>query len=178
MTKIFRFSFLVLVFILSAEFLLADNKKTILDYFMLIPDEYFQCEISGEITPQKKKESIKRVNIKNGYIAAESEKFPMEAALFTDDYLGISVVAVNVNCGEGCMCNKFALLIPDSKGKLIESSNFIFPDASEIEKKLKEKSDSYGFILTETGIDINVVDNLSKKTLLLIRWRGGMFVIE
>lgn len=153
--------------------------KTVLDYYCLIPDEFFQCEDDVKITRNYKLNQIKYKNIKAGYIRAESERNPMEVALFKDIKSNKDVVAVNIKCGPGCMCNRFALLQFDANGKAINITASIFPNENLIWKKIKRTDvDAYEFILPEVGTTIKVVHADTGEELAQIFWRDGKFVLQ
>lgn len=152
--------------------------KNILDYYLALPDEYFKCELSPSITRAYKEKLIVRKNIRNGYIQARSEGYPMEVALFTDDYLKLSMIAVVIRCGEGCMCNRFAVLSLAGNGAWSDNTSHVFPTEKQIAAALKKPDTVYEFLLPEVGTDIKVVDTATKKVLLTIGWSGGMFQIK
>ena len=81
------------------------GEKTVIDYYLQLPDEYFQCETVKILRQKDKLSQIKRKDLKKGYILASTSDggIPVEIALFTDDYMGIKVLAVNVRCPSGCM---------------------------------------------------------------------------
>jgi len=155
------------------------GEKNIVDYYLQLPDEYFFCETL--IIPDRKDKLslIKKKNLKDGYILASTKDgdFPLETALFTDDYMGLKLIAVNVRCGSGCMCRKLDFFFV-SDGKLMKSANdYLFPKNDEIEKAAGIK-DGYEFSLPGDGKYINVIDGDSGKVLLKIEWSGGTFNIK
>jgi hypothetical protein len=154
----------------------------VLDYYCALPDEYFQCELSSPVSKEARIKQIVKKNVKNGYISAKSEGFPMQVALFTDSHLKLDIIAVNIACGEGCMCNKFALLSHSEGGKWTEVTADIFPRNDELIKAVKAKTGrddvSFEYVLPEFGTAIKVVDSSSKKQLVEIQWSGGQFFIK
>ncbi len=156
----------------------AENKqKSIMDYYLDLPDEVFYCEIQPkDLSREFKKKQIRRSNLKAGYILANSENMPLEVALFIDAHLGITVVAVNRPCGAGCMCNYFKLLRPAGKGKWADFDAFPSPD--EIMKAAGMTEPDYDLVLPEIGTIIKVVGRDTKKVLALIEWNGGEFILK
>jgi hypothetical protein len=152
--------------------------QSILDYYLLLPNEYFICELSPKITREYKEKLIVRKNSKNGFIQASSEDYPMEVALFTDNKANPPLVAVNIRCGAGCMCNKFAVLSFSNKGKWNDVTAQVFPSDEQIGKALGRRAALYEFVLPEVGTTIKVVDIDTKKFLLNIYWSGGRFIIK
>ena len=153
------------------------KRNNVLDYYLALPDEYFMCESAPKITREFKEKLVIRKNIKNGYIQAQSEGHPMEVALFADDHLKLALLAVNIKCGAGCMCNKFDILNM-SGGKWNTVTSEVFPTDDQIRKSLKDKDMIYEYVLPETGTVIKVVDVDTKKVALNIHWSGGMFMIK
>lgn len=152
------------------------GKETVLDYYLLIPDEYFGCETNVPLGKNDRLALIKKKDLANGYILAATKDggFPVEAAVYKDDFLGITVLAVNVWCGSGCMCNKLDFFFITNSKLSRDNGGFIFPKAGDIEKKTGI-SEGYRFVLPGDGKGINVVKEGSGKVLLKIEWSGGTF---
>ncbi len=157
----------------------AKTEKTILDYYFLIPDSYFQCETDVPLSSKGKLALIRKKDLKKGYIQAKTSDggLPVELALFTDDYMGIRVLAVNIRCQSGCMCRRLDFFFI-SEGKLLKKEEgFIFPKIEEIEKAAGV-TEGYEFILSEDGSGVKVANEENGKVLLLINWSGGTFNIK
>jgi hypothetical protein len=166
-----------IITVLGADAGAQQKQKSIMDYYVDLPDEIFYCEMKPEnLSKEFKKKQIRKSNLKAGYILARSENMPLEVALFTDAYLGITVVAVNRVCGEGCMCNYFRLLRPAGNGTWAEFN--AFPSADEIMKAAGLNGPDYDLVLPEIGTDIKVLSRDTKKVLALIGWSGGQFAIK
>ncbi len=174
--------FIMIIVSVTAADLRSENVsggKTIVDYYLLLPDEYFQCETANILRQKDKLAQIKKKDLKKGYILASTSDggLPVEVALFTDDYMGITVLAVNVRCQSGCMCRKLDFFFV-SDGKLMKSEGEgIFPKIEDIEKAAGV-TDGYEFILPERGKAVNVASEDSGKVLLVIEWSGGTFNIK
>ena len=156
----------------------ADGTKTVIDYYLQLPDSYYQCESENILQKKDKLSMIISQDLKKGYIKATTLDggIPIEAALYTDETMGISVLAVNVKCPSGCMCRKLDFFFA-SEGRLLKiDGDFIFPKIEEIEKAAG-KTGGYNFTLSEYENLIYVVEEQSGKVLLKIRWRGGTFII-
>jgi len=172
----------VIVFSITTADLKSENApggKTIVDYYLQLPDEYFQCETAKILRQKDKLAQIKRKDIKKGFILAATSDggLPVEVSLFTDDYMGIKVLAVNVRCQSGCICRKLDFFFV-SDGKIMKSeAEGIFPEIKDIEKAAG-MTEGYEFILPENGKIINVVAEDSGKVLLVIEWSGGTFNIR
>lgn len=169
-------------FIISGSALNAETApggKSILDYYLQIPDKYLQCETEDILQKKDKLALIKKKNLKKGYIQASTAdgNFPVEIALFTDDQMGIKILALNVRCHSGCMCRKLEFFFI-SEGKLMKKDEgHIFPKDEDIEKAAGV-SGGYEFILSEGGRSIKVAEEESGKTLLVVEWSGGMFYVR
>lgn len=166
---------LVVIFIFPHAMYSQGKKMNIMDYYLALPDDCFYCEIKpNDLSTAYKKKQVIKTNINAGYIAARSENYIMQVALFVAP--GINVVAVNRPCGAGCMCNMFRLLVPQPNGKW--SENVDFPSEKEIRARIKNNIEYYEFVLPEIGTDIKVIDPDTKKTILIIAWVGGKFRIK
>lgn len=155
------------------------EEKTVIDYYFQLPDEYFQCETANILSRKDKLSQIKRKDLKKGYILASTSDggTPVEIALFTDDYMGIKVIAVNVRCGSGCMCRKLDFFFV-SDGRLMKSEvEGLFPNLADIEKAAGVTG-GYEFVIPEGSKNINVAAEKSGKILLTIEWSGGTFNIK
>lgn len=154
--------------------------STILDYYLALPDAYYQCEMEPKITAQYKMKQIVRKNIKNGYLLAKSEGYPMEVALFVDAAGEERVIAVNITCGEGCMCNRFALLRYLGPGNWKNVTADLMPPDGEIEAAIKKKHGdrNWSLILPEFGTTVRVVDAATSAPLIDLQWVNGVFRIK
>ena len=171
------FRLAIILLFTAAAAALGETKKTILDYYLDLPEQLFYCESKpAQITKEFKKKKIRKLNIRNGYILADSESSPLEVALFRDGRQGLTVIAASLECGEGCMCRFFHLYRADADGKLHPFDRFPSPD--DIQKKIGKKDFYYELVLPEYGRDIKVIDPASKKTLCLITFGGGKFYIK
>jgi hypothetical protein len=153
------------------------QQRTILDYYLALPAEYFTCENSPKVTREYREKQIVRKNVPSGYIEAKSEGHKMEVALFTDRKADVNVVAVSIRCGAGCMCNRFALLRADGAMKWTEATSALFPGESEILGAVEKGDYVLEYILPEFGTVITVADAFTGKTLVNVDWKGGRFVI-
>lgn len=154
--------------------------STILDYYLALPDAYFQCEMEAKITTQEKMKQIVRKNVKNGYLLAKSEGYPMEVALFVDATGKERVIAVNISCGEGCMCNKFALLRYLGPGKWKNVTADLMPPDGEIDAAIRKKHGdrNWSLVLPEFGTTVRVVDAATSAPLIELQWVNGVFRIK
>jgi len=178
----FLFLLVSVLSFIETPLLMAGNvsgNKTILDYYLMIPDSYFQCETEDLLRQKDKLELIRKKNLAKGYIRASTKdgNIPVEAALFKDDYLGIKVVAVNVTCPSGCMCRKLDFFFVSNGNLMKNEESSIFPKTEDIEKAAGVTA-GYLFFISEDGKGINVTEAGSGRLLLKIEWSGGTFNIK
>ena len=182
-----RFNFFIILFIsIIILFLVVtgfakSKRKNVLDYYLLLPDEYFFCEFTPKITKEHKRQQIIRKNIKNGFILSKSEGFDMEVALFRYKRGGrsIDIIAVNIRCGAGCMCNRFEFLAMRNDGSWKKVTANIFPSEQQIVKKLKTKNEVIlEYYLPEFGTTVKVFNSITKKLLIKLYWRDSRFVFK
>ena len=166
-------------FIISSGTLTALSEApalTIVDYYLQLPDEYFNCETDVPLSKKDKLALIKKKDLAGSYILAATKEggFPLEAAVYRDDYLGIEVLAVNVRCGSGCMCRKLDFFFINNLNLSKDTKGYFFPKAADIEKATGV-TEGYGFVLSGDGKSIKVVKEGSGRTLVVIGWSGGTF---
>jgi len=185
MPRSLRYSFLrialplFLVAVMSAGTLSRPGLGTVLDYYLALPEAYFMCETTPNVTREYREKQIVRKNISSGYMEAKSEGHPMQVALFTDNKLNVSCVVLSITCGAGCMCNRFAILQAGEKMELTDVTEKIFPNEKEIFRAAGKNRDySLEYKLPEYGTVIKVVDSMTGKALCNIHWSGGRFVIR
>lgn len=154
--------------------------STILDYYLALPDGYFHCELTPKITREYRMKQIVRKNVKNGYLLSKSEGYPMEVALFVDPTGKQRVIAVNITCGEGCMCNRFVLLRYLGPGKWQNITGDLMPSDGAIDAAIKEKHGerNWSLILPEFGTTVRVVDAATSAPLIELQWVNGVFRIK
>lgn len=154
----------------------ATKPRNVLDYYLLLPESVFWCEVAPPVVDQAFREAqILHKNVKNGYLTARSEAWTLQVALFRDRARGVDLIAVNRPCGMGCMCDSFQVLRYDA-GKWATWDAFPTPDAIRTAAGLGA-DDGYELVLPEVGTDIQVVDPASRKVRATIRWAGGVFTL-
>ncbi|MBN1534617.1 MAG: hypothetical protein JXA20_18230, partial [Spirochaetes bacterium] len=154
------------------------GSRTVLDYYYLLPDYLFYCESPVQATRGLRQRSIVRSNIRNGYMEAKSEGYPMYLALFNNRKTGLEIVAVSISCGQGCMCNRFDLLRRQGDAWR-EVTASIMPTAQEMNSAVPNRSGgSFSYELPEFGTAIRVLDYDTEEHLMDLQWDGARFVIR
>lgn len=155
--------------------------KNIYDYYLLLPDEFFDCE-TGKIFGEKdRKEQIRDIDIKNGYIEFNGN-FTM--ALFKDvknkkDFIAIT----NNTSGRGTTCGGYNTImeyLPD--GKVWKYRNDLLPSEKEEEPYFNNfYQDSVEmnpcFKLPKVGLVVSLKDELLNRTIYNMKWNGSRFEI-
>lgn len=154
--------------------------SSVLDYYLALPDDYFHCELTPKITREYRMKQIVRKNIKNGYLLAKSDGFPMEVAIFVDAGGKNRTIAVNITCGEGCMCNRFSLLRHLGPGKWKIVTDDLMPSDEAIDAAVRKKHGEkiWSLVLPEFGTTVKVVESATNKPLLDLEWVNGAFRIK
>jgi len=150
--------------------------QTILDYYLDLPAEVFQCEADAAPDRAARERLIVHRNIPHGYIQATVEGFPLEAVLFRDRAAAQDIVAVSLECGDGCMCRRLDFLVRDADGWRSVRAD-VFPAAEAIEAAIGRDA-GYAYQLPETGTTIRVVDIESRALLLTLPWDGRRFHVS
>ncbi|MBX7147450.1 hypothetical protein K1X76_00065 [bacterium] len=156
----------------------AKEPQNILDYYLLLPEKYFACELPPEASSSQRMAAIQHQNIKNGYIKTISEGFPMEIALFKMKKTQQNMIAVTVSCGAGCMCNKQDFLIYTSNKW--EETKPLPNNLQILHEKLAQQKGREIFPyykLPETGTTIEVHDSEKPELLYKLLWQDDKFVI-
>jgi hypothetical protein len=153
------------------------GKMDVLDYYLQLPEELFRCELETTVSAEYRQKQIQRLNQKNGFILARSEGYPMEVALFRDQVNGRDIVAVNIYCGDGCMCNKLEFFVLTAAGDWQSVRESVFPAEDEIDKALKRDS-GWEYRLPEFGTTITIVERNTGKVILQLPWLNSRFVIK
>lgn len=158
---------------------LGQSTRNVLDYYLLLPDRLFSCELPPKSAKNERLASLKKKNIQSGYLEATVEGTPMQIALFKDKKNKRDVIGVVINCGAGCMCNDTSFLeyTPDKKWK---DANVIPDQYIKIHQEMtkKEKRDVFlYFDLPEKGTTIPIKDLVTGKTVLWFKWQDGKFVL-
>lgn len=162
---------------LAAGWALADTSRpNVLDCYRDLPADIFQCEADTAPDPAARERLIVHRNIPHGYIRAKVEGFPLEVALFRERDTVRDIVAVSLECGDGCMCRRLDFLVRDADGWRSVRAD-IFPAAAAIEAALGRDA-GYAYQLPETGTTIRVVDIESRALLLTLPWDGRRFQIS
>jgi hypothetical protein len=147
--------------------------KSVLDYYRELPDEIFQCESAAAPDRAARERLIIHHNVPHGYIRALVEGFPLEVTLFREWGAGRDIIAVSLDCGDGCMCRRLDFLVRTESGWRSVRDE-IFPATAAVEAALGRDA-GYAFQLPETGTTIRVVDADSRTLLLTIPWDGRRF---
>jgi len=151
-------------------------RLSVLDYYRDLPADVFQCETDTAPDPAARERLIVHRNIPHGYIRAMVEGFPLEVALFRERDTVRDIVAVSLECGDGCMCRRLDFLVREADGWRSVRAD-VFPAAEAIEAALGRDT-GYAFQLPETGTTIRVVDVESRAQLLTLPWDGRRFHIS
>lgn len=159
--------------------------KSILDYYLFLPDYIFECEIPFEHSETKRLDAISYKSVKNGYIRAQTDEGEFTVVMFKDRQKSRDIIAVT-KCGAGCQCFENTYLEFDPERKQWVDASDVMPAAEEFESLQKNLEETSGeevwplFILPEHGTTIQVVDDLSEdhKELYKLVWSNGKFSIQ
>jgi len=154
------------------------GRMTILDYYYLLPDSLFYCEVPVKATKALRDRNIVRSNIRNGYLEAKSEGHSMYLALFNNRKTGLDIVGIVVSCGQGCMCNRFDLLKRDGPEWKEVTAEIMPPEVEMRGAMPKYSGTSFSYELPEFGTAIKVLDYDTDAHLMDLRWDGTRFVIR
>ncbi|NME71586.1 hypothetical protein [Flammeovirga aprica] len=151
--------------------------KTILDYYLLMPDELFDCETGSQYDKNKRMELIRLKDIRNGYIDFNRN---CTITLFKDRSAKRDYIAVSSNSsGRGTTCGGYNMIIELSTatGQWFYR-NHLFPKGDDLIKKFYgenlEDGDMYKK-LPRYGLIIQLKDEFLEGTILEMKWDGTCF---
>jgi hypothetical protein len=158
------------------------KNKTILDYYLLLPSEYLDCEnvTSGFPTVEERKKLCRLIDEKNGYIQFFNVA---EIALFKNRKDSIDFVVLQIGkCGAGATCGGVNTVLQYSSSKncwiirddlLPEGFSFdLLYDAYSEEDKCPY------FKLPQKGVVIEIRDENTEEVLKSLKWNGMRFIAD
>ena len=165
--------------------LAAKQGKSILDYYLLLPDYIFECELPFEHSEATRLNAISYKSIKNGYIKAQTDEGEFTVVMFKDRQKNRDIIAIT-KCGAGCQCFENTYLEFDAEEKSWTDASDVMPSGEEFENIGRELEAASGqevwplFILPEHGTTIKVVDDFSedRRELYELVWSDGKFRIQ
>jgi hypothetical protein len=165
---------------------------TVLDYYLLLPDQYLH---SARV--KNRRSIIKVSDIKNGYLRLEDGWDGWaEIALFKKSD-GSSIIAVEeMVCGPACGCESFRFLEYDN-GNWIDVTKDVLPKIPEkvlrseyrrLSAEANRDTPNYYYQLPRVGTDIKVVIpflakfdagfSFESKAVLKLSWNGKKFKLQ
>jgi hypothetical protein len=158
------------------------KNKTILDYFLLLPSEYLDCENvkSGFPSVEERKKLCKLIDEKNGYIQFFNAA---EIALFKNRQDSIDFVALQIGkCGAGATCGgvNTILQFSSSKNYWIKRDDLLPKGFSfELLYEIYSEEDRCPYFkLPQKGVVIEIRDENTEKVLKLLKWNGVRFSVD
>jgi len=155
----------------------AKPAKNVLDYFLLLPSSYLDCENvrRGFPTEESRRELASHVNVRNGYIGFARNA---QVALFKDRENGIDIVALQMGrCGAGSTCEPHNQLLQyqgAQKGWVVRDD--LVPEGYTFEELYEEYMDDDEkcpyYHLPEVGLTIEVRDEFTGSTFARLKWTG------
>lgn len=187
--KFFLYLFQIILTALFFVFIKSNNaiaqnpsvSKSVLDYYLEMPNDYFVCEMAKIYSKAERSNLIKHQNIKNGFIKAAADIGNIEIALFKDKIKKRDILAVFAQCGPGCMCQKTGFLVQKNDLTWDNITDEIFPSDAQINKFIfddENKDVFYKFIIPEFGTTIKVLDWDTEAHLCNIKWENGKFILR
>ena len=157
------------------------TKKNILDYFLLLPSTYLDCEMiqNGFPTLDDRKDLCQTIDLKNGYI-----KFfrNAEIVLFRNRKDSIDFIAIQIGkCGAGSTCggiNEILEYLPEQKKW--QKRDDLLPDGyshKQLYEKYIDKDICPYFVLPQYGFILTVKDENSGKNISTLKWNGSRFTV-
>jgi hypothetical protein len=148
--------------------------RNIIDYFLALPDSYFNCEIVMERLPDQRMSTVLYQNVADGYLLFKTEELDtVQLALFNGKS-GHQYLAYVYECGSGCQCNRRAFLNYDN-GVWNDIFDQMVPDLSSV----GDDDTSIALRLPEKGTTITIYDYDSpQKSLGNLVWKQDVFELQ
>ena len=157
------------------------KKKSIQDYFLLLPSDFLDCEKSAQGFPtlNKRLALIKKIDLKNGYLAFMNSS---EMALFKSKKEGFDFLVIQIGksgSGNTCEChNQVLQFLPKTKNWKLRDD--LLPKGytqEELYDRLSEHDIFPYFELPKKGFEIKVRNENSDSTLYRMKWDGSKFIL-
>jgi hypothetical protein len=160
--------------------------KNVLDYYLLLPNDLFDCETDKKYNEEERKSKIKILDIKNGYIEFTGSYYNFTIALFKDTLNKKDFIAVSSNAsGRGTTCGGYNFLFELLSDTLAwKYRKDLFPSKEEVrpylEKYYSDLTDMFPYYeLPRYGLNIKLREEGEEKPVYIIKWTGTRFkVIE
>ncbi len=156
------------------------EKKTIEDYFLLLPSDFIDCEgiYEGYPTREKREKLIQKKDVRNGYIEFQKTA---QLALFKDKVNSKDIVAIQIGrCGAGSTCGSLNTLLELKDNKWIYRVDLL-PKRERMEdiyNRLEKEDKCPYFDLPQIGTVISVRDENNNGAIITsYRWTGTNFQI-
>jgi hypothetical protein len=156
------------------------EEKSIMDYYLLLPNAVFDCELDRSFDKNQRLVLITVQDIKNGFIEFEGDqKFSL--ALFKDRVNEIDYIAISNNhSGRGSTCGGLNTILQFASSKGWKYRTDVLPPKEQISYLVKEfykNTDeiSYYYKLPQFGLVVTLNDGSTDKVICKMKWKADKF---
>lgn len=156
--------------------------KSVMDYYLLLPNSIFECEIDRSFNEHQRLELISIKDIKNGFIAFKST-YQFSMALFRDRKNNLDYLAISSNdSGRGSTCGGLNAILRFTQDKGWIYSTDVLPAEELIYQQIKEfykDSDevSYYYKVPRYGLTMTINDDSTDEIICKLQWKTDKFEI-
>lgn len=158
------------------------SKKTVEDYFLLLPSSILDCEYVSHGLPTRveREKIIGKKDIRNGYLGFFKTA---QIAVFKNRSDKSDVIAIQVGkSGAGTTCGGLNTLLQfDSTSKAWKKREDLLPKGFTFEELYERYSggDVYPYFdLPQKGLDLQIKEEGKDSVLSVLKWNGTRFVLK
>lgn len=156
------------------------KKRTIEDYFLLLPSQFLDCEriFKGFPTVDNRIEIIKKKDLRNGYLEFHGRS---QIALFKDKTNSKDIIAIQIGgCGAGNTCGSLNTLLEFTDNKWVYRIDLL-PNSKRVEdiyNEIEKDGKCPYFNLPQIGTTIELRDENNNGSIIMkYEWTGQRFNI-
>ena len=155
-------------------------QKSVVDYYLLLPDAFFDCELGMEFNKSQRLEAIVIKDVVNGYVAFKGA-YVFTIALFKDRVNDLDYVAISSNdSGRGNTCGGINAVMQFTPNGRWDYRHDVLPSKKQIDQKVrkyyKDPDDvSFHYNLPRHGLIISLNDDSSNEIICKMKWNINKF---
>ena len=156
--------------------------KSVMDYYFLLPNSVFDCEVDRYFNEQQRLELINTKDVKNGFISFKST-YRFSMALFKDRTNNIDYLAISSNSsGRGSTCGGLNAILQFTQDKGWIYRNDVLPERElinqQVEAFYKDLDEvSYHYKVPRYGLTMTLNDDSTNEIICKLQWKTNKFEI-
>lgn len=156
------------------------SQKSIVDYYLLLPDAFFDCELGMEFNKSQRLEAMIVKDVLNGYVEFKGA-YRFSIALFKDRVNNLDYLAISSNdSGRGSSCGGINAVVQFTPSGKWDYRNEVLPPKEQINQQVKryykDPDDvSFHYHLPQHGLIITLNDDSSNEIICKMKWNVEKF---